>query len=1781
MNQTPKKVIPEKPCDYTLQDAQTLDENRTDCVQCDRRNGDESMVQCDGCQLWWHFSCAGVSGSIKDRSWSCTKCHVDCRESIASTSRRSRMSNKSAKVNLQLEKLEKLQAIETKFVEEKYKLLESHLEPEDEHGSVLSKRSRTSKQSRLSRIATWVSKCAEQEEEAEVPTSKDATPMPPVPPTYVNAVAVSSHIPHQQQLPVNDIHQSPLERPSLPKQRSAPPSMIFVPEFGKSETDPKQYEQPTRHAVFNRIAETVPLAQSTPGPVQLIEQHPTLEATNVPALLINSPDPERVSTDSPAIMPVFVRAREPESALPPPTTFASAPAALGPELAPPPPVPAVNPFITTVPQTHLASLPREVSFPVPPGRSDNNPMQTNIPPNINDVNIEHLMKQFGSIALSPSQSPLFNMNLATFAPTPSQLAARQVMPRDLPLFSGNPADWPVFMSSFINTTLTCGFSSAENICRLQRSLKGAAYEAVQSRLLLPESVPHIMETLQLLYGRPELLISALLEKVRATPPPKMERFQTIIDFGMSIQTLCDHLEVAGQSTHLSNPSLLAELVAKLPPHLQMEWGSYLQGFPEVNLKTFGYFMSSVVKAVSKVTVYANSSVKSGAIVKNTMHTKGNMNTHQGDMEDSASIPSFTNREEARPCPACKDTGHRIQNCSTFTSLSVADRWKYVQSGGLCRNCLNAHGRRSCRKPSNCGINGCEFRHHPLLHSSRSSSDVKALVNTAENHSHRLVKQTLLFRIIPVTLHGPKGAVDTFAFLDDGSSLTLIEDSLARELGVDGVTMPLCLLWTANVTRVEKESQLISLAVSSTGGRKFTLEEVQTVKELSLPTQSLSYEYLSKQYTHLKGIPVISYSKAVPKLLIGVNNLNLMVPLKIREGSRQEPIATKTRLGWCIYGGRASNGQKLSVNCHACGCESDQALHDIVKEFVTMDEVGVLPGTPLLSKSDERAQQLLQDTTVRVGSHFETGLLWKFDHIELPDSYNMALRRLECLERRMHRNPDLKQVLQRQLEDYQSKGYAHRATEKELNSADLRRVWYLPLGAVVNPRKPTKVRMIWDARAAVNGISLNSVLLKGPDQLISLPGVLVRFRQFNVAVSADIREMFHQILIRKEDRNSQRFLWRNNPSETPDVFLMDVATFGSTCSPASAQFIKNKNAAEFKELYPRAVEGIVKNHYVDDSLESYESVEDAIKVSREMRLVHEQGGFELRNWLSNNNAVLEGLGETNLGEDKSFAADKHNDPERVLGLLWSTQEDTFSFATEMKQEIVDLLNSNESPTKRQLLRCLMSLFDPLGLLSLFVVHGKILLQEVWRSGTHWDEKVKNELHQRWKKWINLLVDVRDLKIPRCYFPGATHQRYRDLQLHIFVDASESAYCAAAYFRTLNPDGLPECILVAAKTKVTPLKTQSVPRLELLAAVLGGRLAQFINENHTLSITRKVLWSDSATVLAWLRSDHRRYKQFVACRIGELLTISDVTNWRWVPSKQNPADLATKWGNGPDLSANSVWFKGPSFLRLAETEWPKENLSSKQTDEELRPCYAHKANPIPERLVEMERFSKLTRAIRAVAYVYRFIGNLKQNIVGKERLAGPLTSEELQKAENLLIREAQWQRYPDEMMVLIRNRTKPIYEKTGVGKNSSLYQLCPTLDEQGILRVDGRIGAAPNVEKDTKYPIILPSNHPLTYLVLDNYHRRYHHGNSETVVNEVRQHYHVSALRSAVRKVAKACQWCRVHKSQPNIPRMAPLPLARIASFVRPFTYIGLDFFGPLTVKIGRSNAKRWIALFTGS
>ncbi|XP_062538178.1 uncharacterized protein LOC134206475 [Armigeres subalbatus] len=392
------------------------------------------------------------------------------------------------------------------------------------------------------------------------------------------------------------------------------------------------------------------------------------------------------------------------------------------------------------------------------------------------------------------------------------------------------------------------------------------------------------------------------------------------------------------------------------------------------------------------------------------------------------------------------------------------------------------------------------------------------------------------------------------------------------------------------------------------------------------------------------------------------------------------------------------------------------------------------------------------------------------------------------------------------------------------------------------------------------------------------------------------------------------------------------TFGAACSPVTAQFVKNLNAERFREQFPAAARAIVRCTYVDDMLCSTETETEAIDLAKSVWFIHDQGGFEIRNWMSNSPTVLAALrGDSGVG--KSLDLSSTLATEKVLGMWWCTQTDCFVYKINLARLGEDLLSGVRRPTKREVLRTVMTIYDPLGLIANYLMYLKVLLQEIWRSGTGWDDEINTQCFEKWQIWFRLLPELESLQIPRCYRLQTTIGAQTKIQLHIFVDASESSMAALVYLRFADK-GIIECSLVTAKTRVAPLKYLTIPRLELQAALIGARLARNVLQGVDINISQCIFWTDSRNALSWIRADHRRYNQFVAARVSEILDLTNVSNWRWVPTKWNVADEGTKWQHRPLFTHESRWCKGPEFLWQLEEEWPTMPRPLEGTIEELR-------------------------------------------------------------------------------------------------------------------------------------------------------------------------------------------------------------------------------------------------------
>ncbi|XP_070075690.1 uncharacterized protein [Drosophila takahashii] len=495
---------------------------------------------------------------------------------------------------------------------------------------------------------------------------------------------------------------------------------------------------------------------------------------------------------------------------------------------------------------------------------------------------------------------------------------------------------------------------------------------------------------------------------------------------------------------------------------------------------------------------------------------------------------------------------------------------------------------------------------------------------------------------------------------------------------------------------------------------------------------------------------------------------------------------------------------------------------------------------------------------------------------------------------------------------------------------------------------------------------------------------------------------------------------------------------------------------------------------------------------------------------------------------------------------------------------NVLSEEALPTKREVLQVLKSIFDPLGFLSCYTIGLKMLLQEIWRTGIGWDDILPGPQLAFWTKWKDLLPQATTIQVPRHYSPLLHMAEF--MELHSFVDASEYGYAAVCFFRIGKGNDI-TVSLVAAKSKVAPLKPLSIPRMELLAAVIGARLSYKARSTRNISVDQHTYWTDSRTVLSWLTMDPRNFHAFVMHRVGEILETTSASQWHWVPTKLNVADMATKFINKPN---SQEWINGISFLQHSKDQWPEQPTLCPSyevnTDEIRKTVLVIRKQSIGAIPLNVERFSDWKRLYRATATFLLYLAFLRARCTAG-KIQKVLMLEQLTSAKNLLYKTAQQDAFKSELETLqsdgFLNRPSAL-----IGQN--IY-----IDSDGIMRTQGRSDTI-NQRRDQ---IVLPKRHHIPHLIIKEFHETNHHMLHEGSINLIRTVYFIPQLRVVYKSVRKACQRCKNNSAIPDPPQMAPLPPARIASFERPFTYTGVDFFGPILVNVGRHKEKRWGVIFT--
>ncbi|XP_071842043.1 uncharacterized protein [Apostichopus japonicus] len=601
-------------------------------------------------------------------------------------------------------------------------------------------------------------------------------------------------------------------------------------------------------------------------------------------------------------------------------------------------------------------------------------------------------------------------------------------------------------------------------------------------------------------------------------------------------------------------------------------------------------------------------------------------------------------------------------------------------------------------------------------------------------------------------------------------------------------------------------------------------------------------------------------------------------------------------------------------------------------------------------------------------------------------------------------------------------------------------------------------------------------------------------------------MYLQIRLQPSDRSYHRFLWRDlEQTRPPEEYEFERVVFGVNASPFMAQFVVQEHAKSHQAELPMAADTVLKSTYMDDNMDSVPDVESGCELYNQLSKLWGAAGMHARKWLSNSPEVLACIPPEDRAAEISLEEGELPSV-KTLGVLWRSKEDVFAFQPSP-------LPADYKLTKRSILRKLATIFDPLGFISPFIVRGKIIIQELWAAGLEWDEPVVGDLAgkvDRWFKEISILINVQ---LPRCL---RLDEAMEFMSLHCFVDASQEAYGGVVYAITKYKSGHIESRFVASKTRVVPLSATSVPRLELIAAVLGLGLAISIVGALELSIRDVTFWSDSMNVLWWVCRQSRKFKPFVANRVGEIQEMTEPKQWRYFPTSQNPADLLSRGMRASDLVDGEFWWSGPGFLKQAESRWPENKVESGFKEEDrkqgtvsvsmLTMTLAHSTDCQKSFRLEPSRYSDWSKYIRVRSWVQRFLDNCRSPEPGRRK--GELCPEELRQSEKCVIRGAQRSAFPNEYQALLNGRL--------ITASSKILSLNPKLDDEALLRCDGRLRNADFLSYDARYPIILPRKNWLTKLIVKQFHDERHHvGGKNQILADLSSKYWIIAAREEIR------------------------------------------------------------------
>ena len=936
--------------------------------------------------------------------------------------------------------------------------------------------------------------------------------------------------------------------------------------------------------------------------------------------------------------------------------------------------------------------------------------------------------------------------------------------------------------------------------------------------------------------------------------------------------------------------------------------------------------------------------------------------------------------------------HPLKRCRGFREMPLDERKRIIKAHNICFKCCasNKHMARSCELAVKCSE--CDSDRHPTaLHPgpapwlSKTSSpqtqqggeeekevpeaDVtsKCTEVCGEGFRGRSCSKICLVKVYPAGCHR-KGRT-MYAILDDQSNRSLARTEFFNMFGIDGPMSPYTLKTCSGVAETAGRWATGYIVESADGAISFplpTLLECNMIpnnrNEIPTPAVAQSHYHLRKIATE---IPPLDPAAEI-LLLLGRDILRVHKARKLINGPHDAPYAQKLDLGWVIIGdvclGRAHRPIEVtSMKTHVLEngrpslfqpCENHMTVKENFSKqhqpfkHTASEKVSVCASDEKFGQSVFRQtkhdnklalsmedmlflrtmeKEVFQDSS----NSWVAPLPFRKPRKLLPNNRSYAMCRFKSLYRTLEKHPVMKSHFTEFMQKILDSHHAELAPPVQ----EGKEYWYLPFFGVYHPQKPSQIRVVFDSSAQFEGISLNDVLLSGPDMNNSLLGVLIRFRKNPVAITADIQQMFHCFLVREDCRDVLRFLWHkdNDPHKEVVDYRMRVHVFGNSPSPAVAIYGLRRAAQEGEKEFGSDVRHFVeRNFYMDDALQSVSTEEEAINLLKRTQDMLATSNLRLHKVASNKCGVMDAIPVEDRAKDLQdlhlFVDDLPD--QRTLGVKWSIKSDLITFHV---PEI-------ERPyTRRGLLSVVNSIFDPLGFLAPVTIQGRQLLRELSTQTSDWDSILPENMKEKWMEWQSSLQCLRDIHVPRTY-SVSPQSKAQCRELCVFSDASVKAISAVAYLKVTGHKGETEVGFVLGKARLAPQPDLTIPRLELCAAVMAVELAEVISEEIDLTLDSISFYTDSKVALGYIHNQTRRFYVYVNNRVQRIRQFTTPEQWHYVPTTLNPADHGSRSVSASNLR-NTTWITGPPFLhdpsQQASKVQSRFDLVDPERDIEIRP------------------------------------------------------------------------------------------------------------------------------------------------------------------------------------------------------------------------------------------------------